>query len=236
MGVQLTKDMIEGAQACEQQYGIPASVTLGQIMLESGGSNAGGLSGLAYKYNNLFGVTKGSSWKGETVVMSNKNGGDTQTYRVYENVYDSIKDHGKVLMQSNYTQYTSQAKTAYEYAEGIAKGGYATDKDYATKLKNVIKSNNLTAYDSDNWQGKSGTISMTEVSNTMSQMSPTRFSSNNVKWYGDLIIVIMCVGVAIIGVIFFVQAFNKIPKPKAIEKGEELAGKAAALIVTKGAV
>ena len=79
MGVTLTQEMIKGAQESEQKYGVPASVTLAQIMQESGGTNKGGLSTLAYKYNNLFGVTAGSSWSGQTVTMSNKAGTDTKT-------------------------------------------------------------------------------------------------------------------------------------------------------------
>ena len=52
--------------AIDQQikYGIPASITLQQMALESGH----GKSDLAVNYNNYFGVKAGSSWKGPTVM------------------------------------------------------------------------------------------------------------------------------------------------------------------------
>lgn len=164
MSVQLTQEMIDGAIATQQQYGVPASITLGQIMLESGGKYEGGLSTLAYKYNNLFGMTKGSSWSGETIYMTNSNGTDGQTYRVYSSVTESIIDHGKVLTNDRYTKYTSNASNYEEYAKGIQQGGYATDPNYANKLISVIKSNNLDRYDTVQVTGSIGTINVSKQS------------------------------------------------------------------------
>ena len=221
MSVKLTKEMIDTAKETEESYGIPSSITLGQIMLESGGSYEGGLSGLAWKYNNLFGITKGSSWHGETVVMSAKGGRDTKEYRVYDSKHDSIIDHAKVLLNSRYTQYTKNAKTVSEYAEGIAKGGYATDKSYADKLKAVIKDNNLTAYDGDSWIGKSGKLSSDDVEETESNND---IKEKDLKLYGDIIVIVLCVLLIGLAVIFFLYAFSggKIPTPiskaKAVKK------------------
>lgn len=148
MSVYITNEMIKGAEDSQEKYGVPASITLAQIMLESSGDYAGGLSLLAKKYNNLFGITAGSSWKGETVVMSNSQGKDTQRYRVYESVMESIEDHGKLLATSHYTQYTKNAKDYEEYAKAIHKAGYATDPDYSSKLITIIKENKFNQYDS----------------------------------------------------------------------------------------
>lgn len=153
MAVTLTKEMIQGAQDTEKKYGVPASITLGQIILESSGNYEGGLSLLGYKYNNLFGVTAGSSWNGKTVVLSNSAGKDTQTYRVYNSISDSIEDHGKVLTNSRYTEKTKNATNFEEYAKGIQAGGYATDPNYSSKLINIIKSHGLDKYDKGNYSG-----------------------------------------------------------------------------------
>lgn len=214
MGVKLTQLMIDGAKRTEKEYGVPASITLGQIMLESGGSYDGGLSMLASLYNNLFGVTAGSSWNGKTIYLTNKNGTDGQTYRIYDSQMDSILDHGKVLTASRYTQYTSNAKTIQEYAEGIKKGGYATDPNYASKLMNVITSNNLTQYDGEGWQGKSGAINTGSVGGndivledgTAGNMSSV--NETDMKWWGDLIVIILSVLLIALSVVFFVLAFN----------------------------
>ena len=55
MAIQLTSEMIQAAQQNEKKYGVPASITLGQIILESSGSYEGGMSKLAAKAKNLFG-------------------------------------------------------------------------------------------------------------------------------------------------------------------------------------
>lgn len=211
MGVTLTKDMIEGAQATQKKYGVPASVTLAQILQESGGSNKGGLSGLAYNYNNLFGITAGSSWDGETVTMSNKAGTDTKTYRVYNSIQDSIDDHAKILTNERYTQYTKNATNAYEYAEGIAKGGYAEDKNYASSLINLIKSNDLTKYDNIDVSGSNGTDTSTDnttPSHSSGGGSNPDAPDTDLKWWGDFIVVVLVVLIIILGIVFFINAFN----------------------------
>lgn len=211
MAVKLTQEMIDGAKQTESLYGVPTSITLGQIMLESGGSNEGGLSTLAYKYNNLFGVTAGSSWKGETVYMTNKNGTDGQTYRVYSSIMDSIIDHGKLLNTDRYTKNTKNAKTIEQYAQAIKNSGYATDPEYVSKLLSVIKSNNLTSYDLGTWtSGASEGAGDIEIGTTHGGggYMHTATDSNDLKWWGDIIVVILSVLLIALGVVFFVLAFN----------------------------
>lgn len=220
MSVKLTKEMISASKKTEEAYGIPSSITLGQIMLESGGSYDGGLSGLAWKYNNLFGITKGS-WKGETVTMSAQGGRDTKEYRVYGSKTDSIIDHAKVLLNSRYTKYTKNAQTVSEYADGIAKGGYATDPDYASKLMAVIKSNNLTAYDGDRWQGKSGKL----TTNDIEDISGDDSNETDLKWYGDLIVIVLCVLLLGLAVIFFISAFSGLKLPTPVSKVKKMTKK-----------
>lgn len=213
MGVHLTQDIIDAAKATESKYGVPASVTLAQVMLESGGTNPGGLSGLAYKYNNYFGVTAGSSWDGKTVTMTNKAGNDTKTYRVYDSIVDSFNDHAKVLQNDRYTQYTKTARTAEDYVDGVAKGGYAEDKNYASKLKNLIKTNNLTQYDGN----------FTAALPTVEGDKPSQDDggSPDLKWWGDIVVLIITLLVAGLGILFFVSAFGKSP----VSAAKKAAGK-----------
>lgn len=163
MGVQLTQEMIQGAINTQTKYGVPASVTLAQILVESGGSYAGGLSGLAYNYKNLFGIKAGSSWTGKTVNLSTGETFNGQNvtiqddFRVYDSFEDSIEDHGKLLASSYYTKYTSKATNADEYAKAIHEAGYATDPSYSDTLISLMKQYNLYQYDS----GKIGGIVVT---------------------------------------------------------------------------
>lgn len=131
--------------AIEQQikYGIPASITLCQMGLESGM----GTSNLSTQYNNYFGIKKGSSWNGE-VAYKYDDHSYPEAFRVYNSAADSMEDHSKLLMKSRYKSCQKYSSTDYEnWAKAIKASGYATDASYASKLINTIRSNNLDKYD-----------------------------------------------------------------------------------------
>ena len=77
------------------QYGIPASITLAQGLLESG---AGG-SELTLKGNNHFGI-KCHGWTGRAVYQDDDAKGEC--FRAYDNAQQSYEDHSKVLMADSY--------------------------------------------------------------------------------------------------------------------------------------
>ena len=147
MAIEFTKEMIEGARDTERQTGVPSSITLGQLVLESGYKNPSSLSGLAKNYNNYFGVKATKNWTGRTTTMNNKAGNDLATYKVYSSASESFLDHAKILTLPRYTQFYKNADSVNDYAIALQKGGYATDPLYSMKLTNIIKSNNLTQYD-----------------------------------------------------------------------------------------
>lgn len=206
MGVQLTQEMVEGAINTQKKYGVPASVTLAQILVESGGSYAGGLSGLAYNYKNLFGIKAGSSWTGESVNLSTGehfNGQDvtiSDAFRVYNSFEDSIEDHGKLLASDYYTKYTSKATTSDEYAKAIHEAGYATDPEYSNTLISLMKQYNLYQYDS----GKIGGIVSTGESSGSSSSGTLGVGSFNLSG----LFVLILVGVFLVfGAMFMAGAF-----------------------------
>lgn len=134
------------AQAAINQqikYGIPASVTLAQMAIES----ACGTSSLSTQCNNYFGIKKGSSWTGPTQLFLDDHS-HKEPFRVYGSVEESIEDHSKVLMYPVYQKNCKQlSSTDYEgWADGISKV-YASNSSYATMLKKDIKHYGLDKYD-----------------------------------------------------------------------------------------
>ena len=124
-----------------RRYGIPASVTLAQGIIES----ANGKSTLAETANNHFGV-KGT-FNGAYVVANDDK--PNEKFKKYDNVGQSYEDHSKVLMASRYQKYVSSlSPDDYKgWAAGIRKGGYATDSNYVSTIVGVIEGNNLQKYD-----------------------------------------------------------------------------------------
>lgn len=141
------RQFVEPAQQLESSTGIPAAITIAQIILESGGQ----LSALAIEGKNLFGV-KGSGSAGTINVNTHEVvNGETVTinagFKKYNTYYQSMVDHAKVLQLPRYQVYLSQAQSLEEYAFGIQSGGYSTDPTYANKLLTIIKDYSLAQYD-----------------------------------------------------------------------------------------
>ena len=216
MGVTLTTEMITGAIKAQEQYGVPASVTLGQIILESGGSNPGGLSDLAYKDNNLFGIKAGSKYNGKTVNYSTieyENGKavrKTATFRKYNSVEESIVDHAQLLNKPIYTNKTKNSTNLTEYVTAMG-SVYATDPTYSTQLLKIINENNLTQYDNGSYP-TGGTVTTGAETETDKQ-----------SWWDNLLANIVTftavIFIGVLAVVFFMQGFNiKLPTKKNLVK------------------
>jgi flagellum-specific peptidoglycan hydrolase FlgJ len=132
---------VPDAQRLEQEKGIPASITLGQIILESSG-DYNGLSGLAFEAKNLFGMkgtgTAGSiSWN-TTEFANGQQVVTTAAFAKYNTYYDSMVAHANLLLTTRYQKYLKNVTNIVDYANGIQAAGYATDPNYANKLVKII--------------------------------------------------------------------------------------------------
>jgi hypothetical protein len=129
------------------QYGIPASITLAQGLLES---NAG-RSRLATQANNHFGIKVGGSWTGPYIVQSDDRPDDR--FRKYKSVRDSYIDHSKFLQQKRYQGLYRLSKTDYKgWARGLKAAGYATSPTYAEALIRVIEMYSLDQFDTGKYR------------------------------------------------------------------------------------
>jgi len=126
-----------------REYGIPASITLAQGLLES---NAGG-SRLALESNNHFGIKCKSKCRGCTC----RNYSDDDVYdmfRVFSKPLDSFREHSLLLNMSRYRFLHDLDQKDYRgWAHGLKKAGYATDPNYPEKLIQIIEELELYKYD-----------------------------------------------------------------------------------------
>jgi flagellum-specific peptidoglycan hydrolase FlgJ len=142
---------IKDAQELEKKTGIPASVTLAQIIQESSGKYEGGLSGLAVQAKNLFGI-KGNGTAGTYAASSGEylNGvykSVTSNFAKYNSYYESMVDHAAFLSKDRYASKLKDAKSVNDYVHAIKAGGYATDPNYENALLGIINSKDLHQYD-----------------------------------------------------------------------------------------
>lgn len=129
----------------QSKYGIPASITLAQGILESGA----GQSELARKSNNHFGIKCHSDWSGGRTYHDDDLKGEC--FRKYKKVEDSYDDHALFLTgRPRYGNlFKLNIKDYKGWARGLQQSGYATDKAYANKLIKMIEDYELYKFDSN---------------------------------------------------------------------------------------
>jgi hypothetical protein len=125
-----------------QEFGIPASITLSQGILESGN----GESYLATQGKNHFGI-KCHGWEGEEIFADDD--AENECFRKYKRVKQSYRDHSEFLTtHSRYSSLFDLELTDYKgWAKGLKKAGYATSPTYAEKLISIIERYDLHQFD-----------------------------------------------------------------------------------------
>jgi len=131
-------------------FGIPASITLAQGILESG---IGG-SELALKSNNHFGIKCHNNWSGKKVYHDDDQA--QECFRKYRKVSDSYRDHSEFLKnRERYSFLFNLNISDYKsWALGLKSAGYATHPSYADKLIKLIEELNLSDFDIASKSGK----------------------------------------------------------------------------------
>ena len=156
-----------------RKYGIPASVTLAQGILES----SNGQSRLALNENNHFGIKATPGW----IANGGKYGLYTddkpdEKFCSYDSVGDSYEHHSKFLIENKrYDGCFALAPDDYKgWTEGLAKAGYASGGNYAQSLQKIIETNGLQKYDQ---------IVMTEMKTQGMEIGQEKNTNANGKAY-----------------------------------------------------
>ena len=133
------------AVAHMERYGIPASITMAQGILESDAGN----SRLSKESNNHFGIKCKKSWRGNRVYHDDDAKGEC--FRAYPSVEASYLDHAVFLDSSpRYDSLFAYPSNDYRrWARGLKAAGYATAPDYAERLVKIIETYRLDLLDQE---------------------------------------------------------------------------------------
>ena len=125
--------------------GIPASITLGQAILESGA----GTGPLSVQANNHFGIKCHKEWTGPSIKYTDDE--ENECFRKYNQPSESFKDHSYFLTsRPRYANLFEFQKDDYKsWAYGLKAAGYATDSKYPEKLIGLIERYQLNKYDTE---------------------------------------------------------------------------------------
>ena len=175
-----------------ERYGIPASITMAQGILESDSGN----SRLSLSSNNHFGIKCKKHWTGDRVYHDDDAKGEC--FRAYPTVEASYQDHADFLDQSpRYDSLFAYNSDDYRsWARGLKAAGYATAPDYAERLVKIIESMKLYLLDKENGNkiyvaAKSATANTevwweSNIATSDEQINPNAFrvTVNSHKGYG----------------------------------------------------
>lgn len=150
----LAENYWELALTEQNLYGIPASIKLAQLILESGSMK----SGLFRNSNNAFGIKH----RGIKGIYNEIRPGVLGKYKAkddcgnkkcdfvkYKTFWYSWRHHSLLLSRSKrYRNFPAKYGINYrKWAHGLKKAGYATDRKYAEKLIAIIEDFDLDQYD-----------------------------------------------------------------------------------------
>lgn len=125
-----------------KNYGVPASITLAQGILESGS----GKGRLSVEANNHFGI-KCHGWTGDKIYHDDD--ASQECFRKYKDAKYSFRDHSLFLKdRKRYYKLFQLDPDDYEgWAKELRQAGYATDRKYPEKLISLIERYELFKYD-----------------------------------------------------------------------------------------
>ncbi|MGC4040271.1 MAG: glucosaminidase domain-containing protein [Flavobacterium sp.] len=159
--------------------GIPASITLGQAILESGA----GTGPLSVQANNHFGIKCHKEWTGASIRYTDDE--ENECFRKYEDPSQSFKDHSYFLTsRPRYAELFEFQKDDYKsWAYGLKAAGYATDKQYPDKLIGLIERYQLGRFDAEVLGKDYVPVAVTKTSSYNATAPKTTSYANDVQKY-----------------------------------------------------
>ncbi len=126
------------AQQAAQQLGVAPELVSAHAALESGWGQR------PLKDHNLFGIKAGSNWDGavsDSATTEYVGGAAIKTrerFRAYPDAGSAFRDYAQMLIDNpRYKGALGVGGDARAFAQGLARGGYATDPGYAAKLERL---------------------------------------------------------------------------------------------------
>jgi len=142
-----TEKLLPHALAASKAVGVPAFFMLGQAALETGWGRKEIVGTSGEQTYNLFGIKAGKGWNGKVVEALTTewvNGEPrklVEKFRAYDSYAEGFADYARLLAENpRYAGALEKVNDLAGFAQGLQKGGYATDPQYASKLTRTVAS------------------------------------------------------------------------------------------------
>ena len=152
---EFVRQLLPAARQVAKQIGLSPVALLAQAALETGWGKRMIPSADGSPSRNLFGVKAGSQWRGASTQVNSleyENGQAVMrksAFRRYDSFVQSMQDYVDLIgTHERYGKAREVANDPEAYFDALQQAGYATDPQYAKKLKQVLHSDAL----KDLWQ------------------------------------------------------------------------------------
>ncbi|THH36491.1 glucosaminidase domain-containing protein [Neolewinella litorea] len=126
------------AEAEQEKFGIPASITLATGLLYS----KGGRAAAARDFNNYFGLACAGDWQGPTARVAG------ECVRRYETAWTSFRDFSLLLSEGRFSRLREFGPRDYRrWAAGMQELGFNANDDLARQLQQTIDRYQLFRFD-----------------------------------------------------------------------------------------
>lgn len=137
------------AKAAASELGVAPHLVVAHAALESGWGKREIRTPDGRNTHNLFGIKADKSWQGASVDVSTTEyvAGIAQRrvekFRAYSSYAEAFQDYARFLGKQRYDAVRNQGDDAQAFAQGLQRGGYATDPAYAKKVSGVANGTTL---------------------------------------------------------------------------------------------
>ena len=138
------------AKRAAAELDIDPRTLVAQAALETGWGQRLIRDGSGISGNNLFGIKADSRWEGERVTVNTLEYENNlprrmrDEFRAYPSLREGFEDYVNFLKgNARYDSATKGGLTPEEYAGSLQNAGYATDPEYAEKIKEIVNSPRL---------------------------------------------------------------------------------------------
>lgn len=136
--------MLPLARKAAARLGVPAEAIVAQSALETGWGQYVMQRPDGTPAWTMFGIKAGSGWQGDTVTVTTLEIIDGQAvrerarFRAYGSAAEAVADYVHFLTsRSRYAQALQVGSDVAAFALGLQRGGFATDPEYANKIKRI---------------------------------------------------------------------------------------------------
>jgi flagellar protein FlgJ len=138
---QFLEQIAPWAREAGARLGVAPELVAAHAALESGWGQRPLRQAHGGDTHNLFGLKAGAGWRGDAAaaLTTEYEGGvahkTTERFRSYPDQASAFRDYAQLLLENpRYRAALGTGSDAHAFAQGLARGGYATDPHYAGKL------------------------------------------------------------------------------------------------------